>query len=222
MELQEWELRELERLRSEREENLPNLFFETTDRAERKKILERIKEREGETDFAKICEELYEHRYVSKEKKVDNIDYAIRGWVNIKFLPDFAKGFFSKKKLPQKISEVMTDLGYDICEKYGSLGREILFKELCNVVRVYIYLCHQDKMYGSVLFGFGKKKPDTMMSKIGQEIVSITYTIPKTLGMAREFEQLAQAAKTVFVEQFPNKAMFYEKLLDESDERVKP
>ena len=222
MELQDWELRELEKIRRERSENLPELYFTTTDKNERAEILSRIKENGEESDFVKICEELFERRYVSREKNVQSIDYAIRGWVNMKFLPEVARGWFTKKKLDVRVREILDDMGYGICEQYGALGREIWYKELCNIVRVYIDLCHSDKSYGSIIFGIGKMKKEKLVAKIGDDLVTITYSIPKEIGMHNEFEQLAQAAKSVFVERYPKDAMLYEQLLDESDMKVKP
>ncbi len=222
MELKDWELRELEKLRRERSENLPELYFEATDMEERAEILSRIKESDAEEEFVKICEELFERRYVSREKNVQKIDYAIRGWVNMKFLPEVARGWFTKKKLDVRVREILNDMGYDVCEKYGALGREIWYKELCNVVRVYIKLCHSDKGYSSIIFGIGKIKKEKLVAKIGEDLVTVTYSIPKEIGMHNEFEQLAQAAKTVFVENYPKEAMFYEQLLDESDMKIKP
>lgn len=217
MELQQWEIEELEKLRQKREEDLPVLYFQKTDKNERRQILDRIKEKEGETEFVLICEELFENRYVPKNKNVQEIDHAIRGWLNIRFLPETAKGFFSKKKLPEKVQEILDDLGYSVCEKYGSIGRELWFKELCNTARVYVALCQRDKAYGSVILGLGKVKPERLMNKIGEDMVNTTYTIPKQIGKLIEFEQLAQAAKTVFVETYPKNAMLYENLLDQSD-----
>ena len=222
MELKDWELRELEKLRRERAENLPELYFETTDKSERRNILDRIKESGADEEFVRICEELYEHRYVSREKNVKDIDYAIRGWVQMKFLPEVARGWFSRKKLGDRAKEILDDFGFGVCEKYGALGREILYKELCNTARVYIKLCQTDKTYASVIFGIGKMRKEKLVAKIGEDIVTVTYSIPKEIGMIKEFEQLAQAAKAVFVEHYPKEAMYYEKLLDESDRKVKP
>lgn len=222
MELKDWELRELEKLRRERTESLPDLYFETVDVDERRNILDRIKENGADEEFVRICEELFERRYVSREKNVKSIDYAIRGWVNMKFLPEVARGWFTKKKLSEKVKEVLDDFGYDVCEKYGAYGKEIWYKELCNIVRVYIKLCQSDKGYGSIIFGIGKMKKEKLVAKIGQDIVTVTYSIPKEIGMLMQFEQLAQAAKTVFVEHYPKEAMYYEQLLDEADLKVKP
>lgn len=223
MELKDWELRELEKIRREREENLTDLYFDTTDRQERRNILDRIKARGEEEEFVQICEELYEHRYISREKKaVQEIDYGIRGWINMKFLPEVARGWFSKKGLRSKVEEIMDDFGYNVCDKYGVRGREILYKELCNVIKVYIKLCQSDKGYSSILFGIGRIKPEKLMAKMGHDIVTVSYSIPKEIGMIKEFEQLAQAARTAFVDSYPKEAMFYERLLDESDMKVKP
>ncbi len=222
MELKDWEIRELEKMRRARTDNLPELYFETTNKEERAEILSRIKETEGDSDFVKICEELYDSRYISKEKNVTNIDYGIRGWVNIKFLPEVARGWFTKKKLDTRVREILDDMGYSVCEKYGALGREIWFKELCNVVRLYIELCHTDKSYSTIIFGIGKMKKERLTSKICADLVTITYSIPREIGMLDKFEQLAEAAKTAFVEKYPKEAMLYEQLLDESDMKVKP
>ena len=221
MELKDWELRELEKIRREREENLTEIYFETLDTDERKSILERIKESQIDDEFVQICEELFDNRYVSREKNIQKIDYAIRGWVNIKFLPEVARGWFTKKKLSDKVDEILADLGYGVCKKYGSRGMELWFKELCNSVRVYIDLCENDKSYRSTILGIGKMKKEKLVAKIGEDIVTVTYSIPKEIGKLNKFEKLAQAAKTVFVEHYPKEALFYEQLLDKADFKVK-
>ncbi len=222
MELKDWELQELEKIRAQREQNLLDVYFKTTDPEEKKEILGRMKQSGEDEELVKICEELYEHRYVSREKQAQKIDYAIRGWVNIKFLPEAARGWFSKKKFDKRANEILDDLGYHICSKYGEVGKGIWYKELCNIVRVYMKLCREDKGYGSILFGFGSMKPSKLMVKIAQDLVTITYSIPKEIGMLDIFEPLATAARQVFLEVYPKESMLYEGLLDESDMKVKP
>lgn len=98
MGLTEWEERELEKIRMTANIDLDAAYFNTTDKGERKDIYMRIVEKEGESEKTQIMKEFYNHRYVAKEKNLTKIDYAIRGWVNIGFLPETYRGMFSKKK----------------------------------------------------------------------------------------------------------------------------
>lgn len=216
MGLTEWEERELEKIRMTANIDLDAAYFNTTDKGERKDIYMRIVEKEGESEKTQIMKEFYNHRYVAKEKNLTKIDYAIRGWVNIGFLPEKYRGMFSKKKLPNKIKEILTNLGKDIADDHGKLGQELWYKELCNVCKLYIDLCMKDKAYGSVILGIGRIKESKLISKICFDMVNITHTIPSEIG-TDEFDMLARASKQAFNEYFPKAGNLYDRMIDKAD-----
>lgn len=215
MELKEWQKRELERIALQNMD-LETMFYQNPEPKERLEILESLIEKEGESEKTKIMRAFYDHRYVSREKNVPMIDYAIRGWVNISFIAEMTRSRFSRKKIPARVQEVLNDLGKGVADQYGDLGYEIWMKEIRNVCRVYIHLCKTDKGYGSVIFGIGRMKEEKLIRKICFDMVNITHTIPMEAGIT-ELDFLAQASREVFLEEFPKSGDLYDRMIDKVD-----
>lgn len=213
--LTEWERRELEKIRMANMD-LYELYYKNTNAKERGEILDRILEKDGETDKTRIMKEFYDHRYVSRERNVSKIDYCIRGWVNITFLPEIYKSVFSRKKLPKKVEEILKDLGKEIADRNGELGQELWYQEICNVCRVYIHLCQTDKAYSSLIFGIGHMKKGKLIRKICFDMVNITHTIPREIE-SDSFEMLARASREIFYEVFPDSENLYDLMIDKAD-----
>lgn len=215
MQLTEWERRELEKMRKAKMD-LNEMYYTNVDAKERKEILGRIIERDGETEETKIMQAFYDHRYLSREKNVTQIDYAIRGWVNISFLAEMHRSRFSRKKIPKKMEEILKDLGKNVAEEYGTLGEELWYKELRNLCRVYIHLCQTDKAYSSILFGIGHMKKEKLTRKICFDMVNISHTIPREIETDK-FDVLARAAREVFYEVYPDAGNLYDLMIDKAD-----
>lgn len=221
MGLSEWEERELEKIKLASNIDLDTAYFNATDKNERKDIYKRIVEKEGESEKTQIMKEFFNHRYVSKEKNIKNIDYAIRGWVNISFLPESYKSRFSRKKLPDKIEECLVNLGKNIAEDHGELGIELWYKELVNVCKVFVELCKTDKTYGCIIMGIGRIKESKLIKKICFDMINITHTIPAEIGTDK-FELLAKASRQAFMECFPKSGNLYDTMTDQADGKKVP
>ncbi len=215
MDLKEWQKRELEKI-ALANMDLETVYYTNPDPDERLEILDSIIEKEGESERTRIMMELYKHRYVSREKNISKIDYAIRGWVNISFIAEMMRGLFARKKIPQRVQEILEDLGKNVADRNGELGYELWLKDIRNVCRVYIHLCKTDKAYGSIIFGIGRMKKDKLVRKICFDMVNITHTIPREAGI-KELDFLAQASREVFLEEFPDSGNLYDLMIDKAD-----
>jgi hypothetical protein len=215
MELQEWELRELEKIRQSRK-SLETLYYESVSIPEKAELLEQMKVKGENPDRIQIIDELYKHRYIKGGKGVENVDVAIRGWVNINFLADMAKGMFAKRKIPKKIEEILEDLGMNVCTKYGDLGKEIWKKELISVVSFYIHLCQTDKAYTSILFGIGHIKPEKLQRKICYDVVKTIHAIPRDIGTDK-FSELEDAGIIAFKNAYPDSGNLIEAMIEKVD-----
>lgn len=64
-----------------------------------------------------------------------------------------------------------------------------LFDELVNITFLYTYLCMKDKTYGSIAFGIGRKKDETIASMISEELVKMEL---HALHPARDYEGMVE------------------------------
>ena len=215
MELKEWQRRELEKL-ALANMDLETMYYQSTDPKERLEMLEALVEKEGESEKTRIMREIYDHRYVSREKGVQSIDYAIRGWVNISFMAEMIRSPFARKRIPKRVEEILADMGKFVADRNGDLGYELWLKDIRNVCRVYIHLCKTDKGYGSIIFGIGRMKEEKIVRKICFDMVNISHTIPRECGL-KEFDFLARASREVFLETFPETGNLYDLMIDKAD-----
>ncbi len=215
MELQEWELKELEKIRQSRK-SLETLYYESVSIPEKAELLEQMKEKGENPDRIRIIEELYKHRYIKGGKGVENVDVAIRGWVNINFLAEMAKGMFAKRKIPKKIEEILEDLGKNVCAKYGDLGMEVWKKELVSIVNFYIHLCRTDKAYTSILFGIGHIKSEKLERKICYDVVKTVHAVPRIIGTDK-FSELEEAGIIAFKNAYPDSGNLIEAMIQKVD-----
>ena len=179
-------------------------YKKETDRARRKAILDREREAHGGTPEFEIREKIWKARY--DKKKGMNIDYGIRGWVNLQsakrriYLPG------EKTRLRREIDGIKNDWQFPLCAEYGEVGEKALYDELFNISLFYFDLCEKDKTYNSVLLGLGHISDERRSVKIAKEVKEITETIPENLGITEEFAPFINAAKEALRYKFPEDA----------------
>ena len=181
-------------------------YFMQTDRKAREDLLKKRIAKGEESAELELIQKLYDHRYIPTGNEPRHIDHAIRGLVNMVFLPETKKSFIKRRRYEKELKAVINDLGIPLAEPYGKEGQTVMYDEMCNIVRKYIQLCREDKQYNAVLFGFGRIKPKTQSRKIANSVVSVAVLVPKATGTEKEFEMLTAAARQVFPEEFPKTA----------------
>ncbi|MCR5108815.1 MAG: hypothetical protein K6B28_11715 [Lachnospiraceae bacterium] len=163
-----------------------------TDRKKRKEILKnREAESPGSSDV-EIRQKLWEKRY--DKKNGYDIDYFIRGLVNLQSLKRRVYLPGEKKRLKKEIESIKKDWQFAECEAYGETGANALYDELYNMTLLYIEICQRDKVYNSVLWGIGHISKEKQEQKIIDEIHEIAETIPEKIEAGEELDPFKKAA----------------------------
>ena len=174
----------------------------------RRRILaEGIKE-EGMSPANELRQKLMEARYGQMQQvnaEDTEIDYYIRGMMSMSMMR-VNSGPFAKRRLRKEMAKVMDDWKLKYVEEYGSIGAEVVYQELCNMVLRYMDMCQSDANYSGLLLGMGRMSDHSLSNKIMRELHTVSYEIPKKVGMEKEMELFAKAAVDMFCEEFPSKA----------------
>lgn len=190
-------------------------YIRETDREKRKQLLDDAIASEGMSPENELRRKLLESRYQKKNQA--DVDTFIRGFMNVRFLENAAKGFFARSKIRKTMQLIREDWCMDTAQSYGQVGEQILFQELCNMMRLYFKLCEEDKNYNAVLLGFGHISDESRTAKISREVYDLAYDIPRATGLAEELELFTRAADQTFRQVYPDS----EALLDDKIKRGK-
>ena len=178
-------------------------YYKELKREKRKEILEAAIAEEGMSPENELRTKLLELRYGKKIDRSNSIDYFIRGWMTLRFLSTNSGTLFFKKKAKRELGNVRKDWQFDLAAEYGETGQKVLYQEFCQLTRVYLDLCQKDKNYGSILFGIGHIKEDSLMGKIGRDIYTVAYEVPQEYGVAEELRLFTDAASRTLTDVFP-------------------
>lgn len=172
-------------------QSLVQQFYDVTDRSRRRELLAQIVAIEGETEENALRRSVMEQRYDVRDGC--EVDYFIRGWM---LLGALRSRLWGVRSMRRDAAEVLACWQMD---KAGSEpGRSVISGELYNMTRLYIELCGRDRVYNSLLWGFGTISDRRRGDKIAEEIVRQTETIPGKLGMEAEFALFREAAQSAW------------------------
>ena len=178
-------------------------YYRELKREKRKSILDAAILEEGMSPENELRSRLLEVRYGKKLEKGQSVDYFIRGWMTLRFLANSSKSLFFKRKNKRELESLRADWQFDLAAEYGETGQKVLYQEFCQLTRVYLDLCQKDKNYGSILFGIGHIKEDSLMGKIGRDIYTVAYEVPQEYGVAEELRLFKDAASRTLTDVFP-------------------
>ena len=111
--------------------------------------------------------------------------------------------FFGTRSAKKEIGKYLTKLKFQEIQEKGGLYEELLYRECCHMVLVYMDLCQTDKSYNTILCGLVTMKKDDVKSKLKNDIYETTVKVPRDLGMDEELALLTKAARKVFEDYFP-------------------
>lgn len=193
-------------------ETWKNDYYRETNRANRKRILDLAVMTEGPTKEVELCQKLYDARYGnSRENK--EVDYFIRGLMTLEYMK-ISKGIWNyKKKRDRERESVLKDFQWNLVKSYGETGEQIIYKEYCNLIKLYLELCERDRTYSSLIFGLGKIKRESFKKKVAEDIYRIAYIVPKKLNLEKELFLFSKAAAETFYRLYPGEAdSFYQRI----------
>ncbi len=173
-----------------------------TDRTRRQNILTRISEEQPDSKELEIRKKLWESRY--DKKNGYDVDYFIRGFVNLQSLKRRVYLPGEKYRMKKEIDGIKKDWQFELCASYGETGEKALYDELFNMTLLYIELCKRDKVYNSLLWGLGHISDTKQTQKIIAEICEIAEVIPVKIDAEEDFKPFKNAALDALKSVFPN------------------
>ena len=192
-------------------------YYREVKKEERKRILEQGIEEDGMTLENELRKKLWEIRYGQREKETMEIDHYIRGWMSMYYLRRACRSLFKKKNLQKSKEEISKDWGIDVVQEYGEVGERVFYRELCNMTRLYLTLCAEDRTYSSVLLGLGRMKNSSLIIKMAREVCTLAYDIPRQVNMEEEFRIFTKAATDKFYEMYPGDREILDALIEEGN-----
>ena len=91
---------------------------------------------------------------------------------------------------------------------------EDLYQELCNMTRLYLKLCKDDKTYSSIILGLGRMKDASLVQKMARDVFTLAYEIPRQTGLEEDFRLFTKAATDTFFEVYPDDKGLLEAMIE--------
>lgn len=190
-------------------------YYQETKRVNRKGLLERAIAADGLTPENELRQKLYNLRY-NGSKENQEVDYFIRGLMTLEYMKVSKSIWDHKKKKRRERDSVLKDLQCDLAISCGETGKQIIYSEYCNLIKLYLELCEHDRTYSSLIFGLGKIKRTTFEKKVSDDIYRIAYVVPKVLGIENELCLFSKAASRMLCQQYPEETDSFYKRITES------
>ena len=180
-------------------------YYREKDPMERLKLLEQSIAAEEDPEGNKIRKELWEIRYSDKSEAGDTrADGYLGLWMTMEFNRNSGSRFFGTRSAKKEIGKYLTKLKFQEIQEKGGLYQELLYRECCHMVLVYMDLCQTDKSYNTTLCGLIHIKEDSAKSKLQRDIRETAVDLPGTLGMESELGIITRAAREIYRQYYPN------------------
>ena len=180
-------------------------YYREKEPMERLKLLEQSIVAEEDPEGNKIRKELWEIRYSDKSEAGDTrADGYLGLWMTMEFNRNSGSRFFGTRSAKKEIRKYLTKLKFQEIQEKGGLYEELLYRECCHMVLVYMDLCQTDKSYNTTLCGLIHIKEDSAKSKLQRDIRETAVDLPGTLGMESELGIITRAAREIYRQYYPN------------------
>nr|WP_296047534.1 DUF6553 family protein [uncultured Blautia sp.] len=180
-------------------------YYREKEPMERLKLLEQSIAAEEDPERNKIRRELWEIRYSDKSEAGDTrADGYLGLWMTMEFNRNSGSRFFGTRSAKKEIGKYLTKLKFQEIQEKGGLYEELLYRECCHMVLVYMDLCQTDKSYNTTLCGLIHIKEDSAKSKLQRDIRETAVDLPGTLGMESELGIITRAAREIYRQYYPN------------------
>ena len=180
-------------------------YYREKEPMERLKLLEQSIVAEEDPEGNKIRKELWEIRYSDKSEAGDTrADGYLGLWMTMEFNRNSGSRFFGTRSAKKEIGKYLTKLKFQEIQEKGGLYEELLYRECCHMVLVYMDLCQTDKSYNTTLCGLIHIKEDSAKSKLQRDIRETAVDLPGTLGMDSELGIITRAAREIYRQYYPN------------------
>lgn len=179
-------------------------YYRESDPLKRKKLLDQAIESGEDAEANAVRKEIWEARYSGKSETGGPADGYLRLWMVMEFNRNNGNRMFGGNRRARK--EIMKEINsVRLMELKGksALHEELLYREFCQMVQLYMNLCVTDRNYNTVLCGLIKIKEDSAKAKIKNDIYETSVKLPKDMELTEELGLLTKAAREMYELQFP-------------------
>lgn len=177
-------------------------YYREADPKKRRNLLEQEIETGTDSEANQIRKEIWEARY-SEMDEVTMADGYLRFWMAMEFNRKAANKWFGVKGAVKEIRKELNSVKFQELQQKSDLHRELLYRECCHLVKLYIDLCKTDRSYNSMLAGIITIKKEDVTAKIKRDIYETAVCLPRDLGMEEELSLLTKAAREIYELYFP-------------------
>lgn len=179
-------------------------YYREKDAMKRKELLEQSIAAGEEPEANAIRQEIWNVRY---QERTDNGSGRADGFIGLWMVMEFNKGahnkLFGARGAVKEIRRKLDQLKFaELCAK-SSLHEELMYRECCHMVRVYIELCQKDKSYGSTLFGVMSLGDERVKNKLRLDLEETGIQLPEGIGMTEELSLIMRAVREMYQIYFP-------------------
>ena len=179
-------------------------YYREADPMKRKQLLDQSEAAGEEPEANKIRREIWEARYHEKGENGSLADGFLKLWMSMEFNRNSGNRWFTGSRGARK--EITKELAavkfHEIRQKSG-LHEQLLYRECCHLVDLYMNLCSHDKSYNTIICGIITISKDSAKAKLQKDIYETAVRLPGELGMQEELGLITKAAREIYEIQFP-------------------
>ena len=177
-------------------------YYREPDPMKRKTLLEQSIEAGEEPEANEIRQELWKLRYHVENGTM--ADGFLKFWMTLEFNRNAGNKWFGGAKSARKeIQQELDRIKFKELMEKSELHRELYYRELCHLVRLYIELCEKDRSYNSILCGIMTMNKDKAKTKLQADVYETAISLPEQVGMKEELAPLIRAAREMYELHYP-------------------
>ncbi len=164
-------------------------YFEEVNAKKRHQILKSLEAQPGEEEALEQIRKLNELRY-QRNRNGKYVDLFLRVLVSLRAQAGVNPSKFSKSKFTKQTLGDMHTLCLDRTDEFSP---DILYREMCNMIALYISLCYESPRYRQSGVGFRKMSDERLEDKIRSDLNELWNEIPKYIEIKDEYLILRRA-----------------------------
>ena len=190
-------------------------YYKETDPMKRKELLEQSIAAGEDPAGNPIRMELWEARYREKsQNKNERADGFLKLRMVMNYAGDNSTGIFGYRGVKRDIRKALKKLNFEELKQKDEATRKLLYKECYHMGQLYLYLCENDRTYGSTLLGMMALNKEKLQDKIGADIFNVACKVPTRLEMEEELEPLLSAVIDAYIYTYPQERRSLEERID--------
>ncbi len=177
-------------------------YFEELDPVKRKEILDGLQKVSGsdplsDSDAAALeqMRTLFALRYELNKKGGYN-DHFIGALTKLTEVAKNSGGRLTEKRNTNMVAEAVHTLCLD---RGGEFSEDILYREMCQLISLYISICGDDTLYQSAFLGMGRMTGENIREKIRTDLNLFWETIDTYLGDLPDFNVFKRAIADMMI-----------------------